>query len=299
MDVGFIGLGNMGAAMARNLLKAGHRLTVWNRSPNAAQALEAAGATRATSPGEVFAGDAVITMLADDDALRGVVIESGALDRARRGLVHASMSTISVSLAEDLAARHRQCGVAYVAAPVFGRPDAAEAGKLNILAAGDETAIDRLQPLFDAMGQKTWRLGAEPQRANAAKLAGNLMIACAIEAMGEASALGLAYGVPPSDLLDMLTSTLFASPVYKGYGASIAEARYEPAGFRFRLRLGLKDVRLALQAAEAKNVPLASASVIRDNLLEAMAAGNGDKDWSALAEVSFRRAGLKTGSQPV
>ncbi len=293
MDVGFIGLGNMGAAMARKLIGAGHRLKVWNRSPAAAQALEAAGATRVASPGEAFAGDAVITMLADDDALRGVVIDSGALDKAPRGLVHASMSTISVSLAEDLAARHRQAGMAYVAAPVFGRPDAAEAGKLNILAAGDEAAIDRLQPLLDVMGQKTWRLGAEPQRANAAKLAGNLMIACAIEAMGEAAALGRAYGVAPSDLLDILTSTLFASQVYKGYGGSIAEARYEPAGFK--LRLGLKDVRLALQAAEAKNVPLASASAIRDNLLEAMAAGDGDKDWSALAEVSSRRGGLTTG----
>jgi 3-hydroxyisobutyrate dehydrogenase-like beta-hydroxyacid dehydrogenase len=292
MDVGFIGLGNMGAAMARRLIGAGHRLKVWNRSPGAAAAIEAAGATRVASPGEAFAGDAVITMLADDEALRGV-IDSGVLDKAPRGLVHASMSTISVALAEDLTARHRQAGMAYVAAPVFGRPDAAEAGKLNILAAGDEAAIDRLQPLFDVMGQRTWRLGTEPQRANACKLAGNLMIACAIEAMGEATALGRAYGVAPSDLLDILTNTLFASPVYKGYGGSIAVARYEPAGFK--LRLGLKDVRLALQAAEAKNVPLASASAIRDNLLEAMAAGDGDKDWSALAEVSSRRAGLKAG----
>ena len=297
MDVGFIGLGSMGGAMARRLVGAGHRLKVWNRSPAAAQALETAGATRVASPGEAFTGDAVVTMLADDDALREVMIGAAALDRAPRGLVHASMSTISVALAEDLAARHRQRGISYVAAPVFGRPDAAEAGKLNILAAGDEAAIDRLQPLLDVMGQRTWRLGAEPQRANACKLAGNLMIACAIEAMGEAAALGRAYGVAPSDLLDILTGTLFASPVYKGYGGSISAARYEPAGFK--LRLGLKDVRLALQAAEAKNVPLASASAIRDNLLEAMAAGDGDKDWSALAEVSSRRAGLKIDSQSV
>lgn len=290
MDVGFVGLGNMGAAMARNLLKAGHALRIWNRTARTGDDLVAAGAIRVATPGEAFAGDAVVTMLADDDAVRAVVIDSGALDASAPGLVHAGMSTISVDLSRHLAALHQGRGLAYVAAPVFGRPDAAAAAKLNILAAGEDEAIGRLRPLFEAMGQRVWPLGPEPSQANAVKLAGNLMIAAAIETMGEATALARAHGVAPADFLAILTSTLFASPVFEGYGASIAAARYEPAGFK--LRLGLKDVRLALQAADAVNVPLPFGSAIRDGLLEAMATGDGDKDWSALAEVSHRRAGL-------
>ena len=291
MDVGFIGLGLMGQAMALNLVKAGHSLRVWNRSPEAAEPLVAAGAKRVASPKEAFAGEAVITMLADDAALRAVVLADGVLDAAPGSLLHVSMSTISVALVHELVERHREHGVAYVAAPVFGRPEVAAAAKLNIVAAGDAGALARVQPLFDAMGQKTWPLGAEPQRANAVKLAGNLMIVAAIEAMGEATALGRAYGVGSADLLDILTNTLFPSPVYKGYGAAIAADRYEPAAFK--LRLGLKDVRLALQAGDAANVPLPFGSLLRDNLLSALAQGDGDKDLAALADVAHRRAGLK------
>jgi 3-hydroxyisobutyrate dehydrogenase-like beta-hydroxyacid dehydrogenase len=176
-----------------------------------------------------------------------------------------------------------------VAAPVFGRPDAAAARQLQIVAAGSDAALDRAQPLFDAMGQRTWRVGNEPPQANAVKLAGNFMLASAIEAMAEAAVLVERFGVKPADMLNMLTSTLFAAPAYKNYGAMIAERRYEPAAFR--LKLGLKDLRLVQQAADTARTPMPYASVLRDHLLEAVALGDGDRDWAALAEVARRHAG--------
>ncbi len=288
MDIGFIGLGSMGGAMALNLVNAGHRVRVWNRSPEAAKAIE--GAVPVGSPREAFAGDAVMTMLADDAAVRSVILESDALEGATRGLVHVMTSTISIALVEELAHRHREAGIGYVAAPVFGRPPAAASAQLNIVAAGDPEAIAKVQPLLDAIGQKTWRLGDEPQRANAAKLAGNMMIALAIEAMAEATALTESYGVSSADFLDIVTNTLFASPSYKSYGALIAKDSYEPAGFK--LRLGLKDVNLALDAAAAKGAPLPAAELVRNNFLSAIDQGMGEMDWSALARVAHRRAGI-------
>ena len=287
MDVGFIGLGRMGRGMVASLLRAGHTVRVWNRSPGAAEGLE--GAIPVGSAAEAFRGEAAITMLADDPALRAVIVEGGLLDQPERPALHLSMSTISVALARDLAAIHARAGVSYIAAPVFGRPDVAEKGALNIVCAGPDGAVARAAPLLDAMGGRTWPFGAEPERANAVKLAGNFMLISAIEAMGEACAFAEGHGVAGADLLDLLTSTLFASPVYKGYGALIAEKRYEPPGFN--LRLGLKDVRLALQAGEAAAVPMPFASVLRDGLIEAMAHGDGDKDLAALARVSARRSG--------
>lgn len=287
MDVGFIGLGRMGRGMVASLLRAGHRVRVWNRTPEAAEGLE--GATVVASAAEAFRGEAAITMLADDAALRSVIVEGGLLDGAERPGLHLSMSTISVALARELAAIHERAGVPYIAAPVFGRPDVAEKGALNIVCAGPQEAIDRAGPALAAMGAKTWPFGAEAARANAVKLAGNFMLVSAIEAMGEACALAEGHGVAGADLLDLLTNTLFASPVYKGYGASIAANRYEPPGFN--LKLGAKDVRLALQAAEAVGVPLPFASVLRDGLIEAMAHGDADKDLAALARVSARRSG--------
>ena len=287
MDVGFIGLGSMGAPMAANLVKAGHSVSVWNRSPGAA----VAGATAVGSPAQAFAGQAVVTMLADDAAVRGVILESGALGAAAPGLVHVMTSTISIALVEELVAKHRDAGVRYVAAPVFGRPPAAAAAQLNIVAAGDPEAVAAVQPLLDALGVKTWHLGHEPQSANAAKLAGNMMIALAIEAMAEATALTESYGVSSAAFLDIVTSTLFASPSYKGYAAQIAEGRYEPAGFK--LRLGLKDVRLALDAAAAKGAVLPAAEIVRDALVAGVEGGLGEKDWSALAEVAHGRSGLR------
>ena len=290
MRIGFIGLGSMGSAMAANLVKAGHQLTAWNRSPEAARAL--AGATAVAAPADAFKGDAVCTMLSDDAAVRSVILDSGALGAAAPGLVHVMLATISIPLVEELAERHRAAGIGYVAAPVFGRPPAAAAAQLNIVVAGDPAAIATVQPILDALGTKTWPLGDEPQRANAAKLAGNMMIALAIEAMAEATALTESYGVKGADFLDIVTNTLFASPSYKSYGAHIAKRSYEPAGFK--LRLGLKDVRLALDAASAKGAKLAAAEVVRDALAEGVEGGLGDHDWSALAEVAHRRAGLRS-----
>lgn len=291
MDIGFIGLGNMGKAIAANLIKGGHKLTVWNRSPAPAQELAKLGAAIAASPAEAFANEIVISMLADDKALRSSLIDNGVLAGARKDVLHINMATISVALAEELTELHAKLGQGYVAAPVFGRPDAAAAAKLNVVVAGPRQLVDRAQPLFDLVGQKTWRMGDEPHRANAAKLAGNFMIGAAIEAMAEATTLAAGYGVPAADLLDLLTNTLFASPVYKGYGGMIAADRYEPAAFK--LSLGLKDLRLALAAGDQANVPLPMASLVRDNLLAAVANGEGDLDFAALARVAQRQAGQR------
>ena len=290
MNVGFIGLGAMGSAMARNLIKAGHTVRVWNRSADAVEALVRDGAIAASSPAEAAEGDAVLSMLADDAAVRSVVLEGGLLERAGKDLVHVGCSTISVALAQELARFHAERGVPYLSAPVFGRPDVAAAAALTIVAAGPPEALAKVQPLLDAIGSRTWPMGDEPFKANVVKIAGNLMIAAAIESMAEATALGRAHGIEAGDMLAVYTNTLFASRVYTSYGAAIAERRYEPAGFK--LRLGLKDVRLALAAGDAAHVPLPFGSALRDALLGAVASGDGEKDWSALADVALQRAGL-------
>jgi 3-hydroxyisobutyrate dehydrogenase-like beta-hydroxyacid dehydrogenase len=289
MDIGFIGLGEMGSAMAGNALKAGHTVRVWNRSAGRTKVLAEQGASIVDAPGQAFSGDAVFSMLADDAALRSVLIDGGLLKHAPKGLVHVNMATISAAFSAELTALHAQHGVAYVAAPVLGRPDVAAAGKLNILAAGASDAIDRVQPVFDAIGQKTWRVGDTPQHANVLKLAANFMLASAIETFGEAAALVSGHGIDAHAFLDIITSTLFPGPVYQGYGKMIAERRYEPA--LFKARLGLKDVRLAMAAAEAVDTPLPIASLLRDNLIDAVAHGGGDKDFAVLGEVAARRAG--------
>lgn len=289
MDVGFVGLGSMGHHMVANLLKAGHTVRVWNRSRGPVDAAVALGARGVEHAAEAFAGDAVLSMLADDAAVRAVIVDQDALARAPRGLVHVNLATISVQLAQELVALHRDRGLSYVAAPVFGRPDVAKVAKLNIVAAGEAAAIDRVQPLFDAIGQKTWRFGDEAPRANAVKLAGNFMIAAAIESMAEATAMVGGYGVSAGALLELLTGTLFNAPVFNTYGALIAEQRFDPPGFK--LYLGLKDVRLALAAGEGTHTPMPIASVIRDALLEAIAHGDSELDWAALAKVAQRRAG--------
>jgi 3-hydroxyisobutyrate dehydrogenase-like beta-hydroxyacid dehydrogenase len=289
MDIGFIGLGEMGGAMASNVLKAGHTVRVWNRSRDKTRALADQGATVVDTPEQAFAGDAAFSMLADDNALRSVLVDGGLLKHAPKGLVHVNMATISAALASELAELHAQHGVAYVAAPVLGRPDVAAAGKLNILAAGASDAIDRVQPVLDAIGQKTWRVGSEPQHANVLKLAANFMLASAIESFGEAAALVTGHGIEAQTLLDVITNSLFPGPVYQGYGKMIAERRYEPA--LFKARLGLKDVRLAIAAGDAVNVPLPVASVVRDNLVDALAHGDGEKDFAVLGQVAARRAG--------
>jgi 3-hydroxyisobutyrate dehydrogenase-like beta-hydroxyacid dehydrogenase len=296
MEIGFIGLGQMGKAIATNLIRAGHRLRVWNRSPAPAQELAALGATVAAEPADAARGEVLMTMLSDDEAHRSVLIGTGAYDRAPAGLIHVNFATVSVALARELTALASKRGVAYVAAPVFGRPEVAQSGKLNVVVAGDPAAIGRIEPLLAAVGERTWPLGSPPERANVVKLAGNFMIACALEAMGEAAALVRAHGIDAAEMLEVLTSTLFASPVYKIYGRLIAEQRYQPAGFS--MVLGLKDVRVALEAGQGAHVPLPFASVVRDHFLEALAARRSDYDWAALAEVAARHAGLPSPMNP-
>lgn len=290
MDIGFIGLGQMGKAIAANLLRGGHRVWVWNRSPEPARELAALGAQLAAQPADAARHEVLMTMLADDAALRSVVLDGQVLAHAARGLIWANLATVSVACARELAQRCGEHGIAYVAAPVFGRPEVAEAGKLNVVTAGEPGALKRLEPLFGLIAQRVWPLGEAPERATAVKLAGNFMIASALETMGEAAALAQAHGVAAGDFLDILVGTLFACPVYQGYGRLIAQKRYEPAGFP--LPLGFKDVRLAQQAAEAARVPMPFAGVLRDHFLEALATGRPERDWSSLAEISLRHAGL-------
>lgn len=290
MKVGFIGLGAMGSAMASNLVAAGHVVTVWNRSAEACAPLASLGARVASTPDCAAQGDVLCSMLADDRAVRAVILDSGLLDAMDRGTVHVNHATISVALAQELATEHDRRGLGYVAAPVFGRPDMAAAAKLNILVAGKPVLVEQVQPLLEAMGSKVWPLGEAAERANVAKIAGNFMLASAIESMAEATALTRAYGVSAADFLEVMTSTLFAAPAYQGYGRLIAEQRFKPAGFS--LPLGFKDVGLAQAAGEAARVPLPFAGVLRDSLLEAMAAGDEQLDWSALSLVAARRAHL-------
>lgn len=290
MKVGFIGLGAMGSAMASNLVAAGHQVLVWNRSETAMQKLESLGAKVMSTPDRAAQVDVLHSMLANDQAVREVILDGGLVDAMDPGTVHVNHATISVALARQLAEEHARRSLGYVAAPVFGRPDVAAAGKLNMLLAGAHGAIEKVRPLLETMAAKLWPMGDSPERANAVKLAGNFMIVSAIESMAEASVLARAYGVSAVDFIELMTSTLFASPVYQGYGKAMAEERFTPPGFA--LPLGLKDVMLAQDAAQAEKVPMPLASVLRDSLIEAVAHGAEGLDLAALAQVSARRANL-------
>ncbi|WP_413988330.1 NAD(P)-dependent oxidoreductase [Labrys okinawensis] len=289
MQIGFAGLGNMGFAMAANLVKAGHEVLAWNRSKVPVERLAALGAKEAATPAEAAQAGIFVTMLADDASTRSILEEGGALAALKSGAVHVCMATVSVAFAKEMAGRHADKGIGYIAAPVLGRVNVAEAGQLNILAAGEDALLDRVQPVFDVVGQKTWRFGAEPERANAVKLASNFMLVSAIESMAEASAMVAGHGVAVADFLAMATSTTFAAPVYKIYGEAIVQQRFEPAGFK--LSLGLKDIRLALEAAELARAPMPFASALKDNLLDGVAHGEGHLDLAALSKVAARRAG--------
>ncbi|EJL37155.1 beta-hydroxyacid dehydrogenase, 3-hydroxyisobutyrate dehydrogenase [Caulobacter sp. AP07] len=287
MDIGFIGLGAMGKAMVANLLDQGHAVTVWNRSGSPVAELVALGAKAAANVEDALAGDVVLSMLAHDQAVRDVLLAGGALANARPGLVHVNLATVSTALARELAAHHAELGLGYVAAPVFGRPPVARAGGLNIVVAGAPDAVATATPVLEALAGKLWPMGEDPVRANAVKLAGNLMIVSAVEAMGEAAALGQAHGVPAGDLLEMLTGTLFAAPVYKIYGAMIMERTYSPAGFT--AELALKDVRLAKDAAAEKGLALPLADLAERGLQRVLSEGEGDLDLAYLAEVAAWR----------
>src|SRR6202158_1632893 len=290
MKLGFIGVGRMGAAMAANLLKAGHEVTVYNRTPDKARALSSLGARVATRVADACRGEAVITMLSNDEVVHSVVFDDGGvLASADSGAVHVSMSTISVVLPARLATAHAAARQRFVAAPVFGRPEAAAAAQLYIVAAGARTAVDDCAPLFSAMGQKVFYLGVEPSAANLVKLSGNFLIASVIESLGEAMALIGKAGIDQRTYLDLLTSTLFNVPLYKNYGALIVEQKYEPAGFA--APLGFKDIRLTLAAAEELKVPMPLASLLRDRFLTLLARGGEAQDWSAIASLSAADAG--------
>jgi 3-hydroxyisobutyrate dehydrogenase-like beta-hydroxyacid dehydrogenase len=291
MDVGFIGLGQMGQGIALNLVKAGHRVIVYNRTRAKAEALAAAGAEVAESVADACRRAVLITMLASDDAVEAVFFGAGnGLAALGQGAVHISMSTISVALSDRLAEAHRNAGQSYVAAPVFGRPEAAAAAKLFVVAAGPEAQLTRCQPLFDAIGQRTFVIGHKPSSANLVKLSGNFLLAAMIECLGEAFALVRKGGIEPHRYLEILTNTLFSAPAYKTYGTIIANQQYEPAGFK--MSLGLKDIRLALAAADALATPMPVASLVHDHFLAGVAQGAGDSDWSGLARLAAVNAGL-------
>jgi 3-hydroxyisobutyrate dehydrogenase-like beta-hydroxyacid dehydrogenase len=297
MRVGFIGLGHMGRGMAANLLAAGHTLTVYNRTPAKAEPLIAKGARLATTPGDAVQGEVVITMLADDRAVEQAVFgKDGILGALTPGAIHLSMSTISIALAERLESAHREKDQELVSAPVFGRPDAAAAAKLFIVAGGRPAAVAKCVKLFEALGQRHFDAGGRAPMANLVKIAGNLLIASVIEGLSEAGALVSKAGIDRARFVDILTNTLFGAPVYKTYGALIAGERFSPAGFK--AELGFKDVSLALCAARDLQAPLPLASLISDRLLALIASGGGELDWSALALLAKRDAGDMTALIP-
>lgn len=290
MKVGFIGLGHMGSAMAAALLRAGHQVTVYNRTEGKATALAKEGAQMAAQVADACRGDAVITMLADDTAVESVVFGVGnLLDGLSENAIHVSMSTISVALSEKLTAAHASAAKRFIAAPVFGRPEAAAAAKLFIVTAGAADNVERCQPLFDAMGQKSIRIADEPKLANLVKLSGNFLIASTIEAMGEAIALAAAAGIDRRRYVEVLTSTIFTGPIYTNYGGIIAERKFQPPAFA--APLGAKDIRLTLAAAESLRVPMPLASLLRDRFLTLLAHGGEDLDWSAIGKLAARDAG--------
>ena len=291
MKTGFIGLGKMGAGMASRLCQAGYELTVYNRSAERLQPLIAAGAKAAKNIAEVCDADVVFTMLANDAALSEVTLgPSGILEHLKPGAIHVSCSTVSVALSAQLAEAHSEKQQGFIAAPVFGRPDAAAAGKLFMVAAGKPVLIAKIQPLLDILGQRTFIVSDDPEKANLVKLSGNFLIATVIESLGEAMALVEKGGVDRHQYLDLLTSSLFNIPLYKNYGGMIADRHFEPAGFA--AHLGQKDMRLVLAAAEELRVPLPFASILRDRFLDLAAHGGDNLDWSAVGSLAAKDAAI-------
>ena len=289
MKLTFVGLGAMGLPMAVNLARAGHEMTVFNRSPRPLDAFaDRPPRLAADLRAAVEGAEAVLTMVADDNALEAVV-RGGLLDGLDAGAVHVAMSTVSVATARRMAALHAERDRAYVAAPVFGRPDAAAAAKLWIVLAGEAEQRARVRPLLEAMGRGISEFGDEPWRANLVKLGNNFVLAAMLETLGEAVALMRKAGIPPQDFIDA-ANRLFQSPVYANYGRMIAERR--DGAELFKASLGLKDLRLLLAAADTLAVPMPLAGLAHDGLLTAIAMGRGDADWSVLARVAQERAGL-------
>jgi 3-hydroxyisobutyrate dehydrogenase-like beta-hydroxyacid dehydrogenase len=295
MKLGFIGLGRMGSAMAANLVRAGHEVTVFNRTHGKSSALVALGAQEAATLAGACRGEAVITMLADDEAAANIAMGSGGLvENLSKGAIHLSMSTISVAMSDRLAQAHAQSGQRYVAAPVFGRPDMAAAAKLFIVAAGDPQAIDTCRSVFDALGQKTSTIGGVPSAANLVKLTANFLQAAVIESLGEAIALIGKAGIDRRAYVELLTSTIFTAPAYKIFGPLIADGTFGTAAFA--APLGYKDIRLALAEAETLRVPMPLASLLHDRFLRLFAQGGDNLDWSAIGGLASQDAGGDQGA---
>lgn len=289
MKIGFIGLGQMGRGMAVRLLELGHQLTVWNRTPAPATSLAAHGASVAKEPASALDADVVITMLADDAALDAVWVAPALMRQLPAGAVHLNMASVSLAMGERLARLHHECSARYVAAPVFGRPQAAASGALDIIAAGPREALSRCEPVFAALGRQWFDLGEAPAHANAVKIARNFLLGAIVESLGEAFALMQKCGVDRSRFLEIITTTSMNAPAYKNYGRLMIEA---PESATFTLKLGLKDVEVALEAARDKNMDLPLAALMREHHLEAIARGYGDKDWAALGNYIAERAGV-------
>jgi len=289
MKVGFIGLGQMGREMAGRLLDAGHELTVYNRSRAAAESFRSRGAGIARQPIELLDAEVVITMLADDAAVEAVWVASGLAGTMPSSGVHLNMSSISLKMGKELTILHQAGGSQYLAAPVFGRPYAAAQGQLDIVVAGPDAAIARCKPLFGVLGKQCFTVGTDPPQANIVKIARNFLLGTIIESLGEAFALTRKSGVDAATFLSIITSTAMSAPAYKSYGRMIVEKAYEPT---FALKLGLKDVELALEAAGDTHVPMPMAGLLREQHIAAIASGYGDKDWAALGEYIAERAGL-------
>lgn len=291
MEAGLIGLGQMGTGIAKSLIRAGHRLRLYNRTVTRAEALLGDGAVLGRSVAEACQDDVVMTMLADDAAVEAVTFGPGGIAASLKpGAVHVSLSTISVALSERLTTEHARLAQEYVAAPVFGRPDAAEAARLAVVAAGKPDVVQRCRPLLEAMGPKLLVASERPATANVIKLIGNFLLGSMIESLAEAFALGRKSGVDEELLFEFLTTALFPAPVYKNYGEAILRRRFEPA--RFTVSLGAKDIQLVLSAASSQRVPMPIASVVRDRCLTAIARGNAESDWSVLGRIAAEDAGL-------
>jgi 3-hydroxyisobutyrate dehydrogenase-like beta-hydroxyacid dehydrogenase len=290
MKIGFIGLGRMGHGVAENLLKAGHDVTVWNRSQEPVQALVAKGARAAAKPEDAMQGDAVFSMLANDQVMRDVGLAGPLLDKAAKGLVHVCMATISAAFGQELQAAYRAKGLDYLSCPVFGRPDMAASGQMVIVCGGSDAAREKMQPVFDKISSRTVPAGEDAQKANIFKICGNFMIASELQAMGEAIAVLRKAGVDPAAFHEVLSGRLFTGAVFKMYGQMILDRQYEPAGFA--LTLGLKDMNLARAAAQGVGASMPTADLLAANYEQAIAWGWQDKDWAAIGEVPAKKAGL-------
>ncbi|MFE6996405.1 NAD(P)-dependent oxidoreductase [Microbacterium sp. NPDC057659] len=285
-SIAVVGLGAMGRPIARNLLAAGHEVTVWNRSPEPVAELVAEGARPADTVAEAMQAGTVLSLLSNDAAVAATFLDSDVLTDLPSGTVHVNLATVSTALARRATEVHAENGIGYVAAPVFGRVPVAEAGALNVLAAGPADLIDRVQPFFDVIGTRTWRLGEAPEQANLVKILGNYLIAAAIQSLGEAVSLAEASGVDAHQLVELLTSTLFPGPVYSSYGMLIAERRYRPAGFT--TELGQKDLHLALDTAAEHEVPLPVGELLRSVFEQAIRDGLAHDDWASISELQPR-----------